>query len=160
MNDLSPPAPERRAAALEKLTAWLAGLETNPELSDIIAAVVADTETDLDRWFVRVRGEAKDVYSVWFELDQRTLAYETFVMPAPEENHAAFYEQLLVRNDKLRDLSFSIGAEQAIFLKGRLDLDHVSAVSLDRVLGTIHATVEQSFIPALRIGFATRFQGS
>lgn len=157
MDEFSPPSPEVRTAALEELTGWLANLEVNPELSDMVAAVVADEETDLDRWFVRVHGDAKDVYSVWFELDQRTLAYESYVMPAPEENHAAFYEQLLVRNDKLRDVAFTIGAEKAIFLKGRIELEHVSSAALDRVLGTIHAAIEQCFVPALRLGFASRF---
>ncbi len=157
MDELSPPSPQVRSVALDELTGWLAHLEVDDGFATMIAAVVADEETDRDRWFVRVRGEAKDVYSVWFELDQRTLAYETYVMPAPEENHAAFYEQLLVRNDGLRDLAFTIGEEQAIFLKGRMELEHVSATSLDRVLGTIHAAIEQCFVPALRLGFASRF---
>jgi len=123
----------------------------------VVAAVVEDTETDVERWFVRVNGEAKDVYSVWFELGQRTLAYETYVMPAPEENHAEFYEQLLVRNDSLRELAFTIGAEKAIFLKGRLDVRQIDHEALDRVLGTIYSAIELCFQPALRIGFASRF---
>lgn len=157
MTESSPPSAAVRENALAELTNWLSALETNPDLSEMIEAVVADEETDVDRWFVRVRGEAKDVYSVWFEVGQRTLAYETFVMPAPEENHAAFYEQLLVRNDRFRDLAFTIGEERAIFLKGRIELAHVSGESLDRALGSIHAAVEQSFRPALQIGFASRF---
>ncbi len=160
MSSQSPPGPEVRQHAMDELTGWLAELETDPDRSDMVAAVVADEESDVDRWFVRLRGEAKDVYSVWFELDQRTLAYETYVMPEPEENHAAFYEQLLVRNAKLHDLSFSIGQERAIFLRGRLDLERVSADSLDRILGTVHATIELCFLPAIRLGFASRFGDS
>ena len=136
-----------------ELSRWFAlQLEANP----IVAAVDRDPAAPR-QWFVRVTGEAKDVFSIRFHLRQRTLAYETYVMPAPEENHAAFYEQLLVRNDRFRDLAFTIGEEQAIFLKGRLELAHVSTESLDRVLGSIHAAVEQSFQPALRLGFASRF---
>ena len=157
MDEFAPPTSQIRSQALDALTGWLAGLEVNPDFGEMIAAVVADEETDRDRWFVRVHGEAKDVYSVWFDLDQRTLAFETYVMPAPEANHAAFYEQLLVRNDRFRDLAFTIGDEQAIFLKGRMELGHVTDESLDRVLGSIHAAVEQSFQPALRLGFASRF---
>ena len=44
---------------------------------------------DERRWFVRLRGEEKDVFTIWFTLRQRTLHYETYVMPAPEENHEA-----------------------------------------------------------------------
>ena len=36
-----------------------------------------------------MRGEEKDITTVWLTLGQRTLRYETYVMPAPEENHAA-----------------------------------------------------------------------
>ena len=71
------------------------------------------------RWFVRVRGEQKDVFTIWFHLRQRTLHYETYVMPAPEANHAAFYEHLLRRNLKLFG-AFAIGDEEAIFLVGQL----------------------------------------
>lgn len=157
MNEFSPPSVEVRAAALGELAGWLTSLEVEPEYEAMISAVVADEETDLDRWFVRVHGEAKDVYSVWFELDQRTLSFESYVMPAPEENHAAFYEQLLIRNNRLHDVAFTIGEEKAIFLKGRMELVHVSAESLDRTLGTIHAAIEQSFGAAIRIGFESRF---
>lgn len=157
MNEQQLPSPEVRQHAMAALERWLRGLEGDSEFANAVAAVVVDEESELDRWFVRLNGVAKDVYSVWFELGERTLAFETFVLPAPEENHAAFFEQLLVRNDRLRDIAFTIGAEQAIFLKGRLDLAHVADESLDRVLGSIYAAVEQSFQPALRLGFASRF---
>lgn len=153
MDEFAPPSRVERDAARDALMAWLDAVVENP----VVAAVVEDTETDVERWFVRVNGEAKDVYSVWFELGQRTLAYETYVMPAPEENEAEFYSQLLVRNDSLRELAFSIGAEHAVFLKGRIDLRHVDHEALDRILGSIYAAIELCFQPALRIGFASRF---
>jgi hypothetical protein len=153
MDEFAPPTSDERSSAREALIAWLDGLRYNP----VVAAVVEDEESEAERWFVRVNGDAKDVYSVWFELGQRTLAYETYVMPAPEENEAAFYEQLLVRNDSLRELAFTIGEEHAVFLKGRSDLRHVSEESLDRILGSVYEAIELCFAPAIRIGFATRF---
>ena len=92
-------------------------------------------------------------------LGQRTLRYETYVMPAPEENHAAFYEHLLRRNLDLFGLAFAIGEEDAVFLVGRLPNAAVDHDELDRVLGTMYVSVEQFFRPALRIGFASRFAG-
>src|SRR3546814_20451064 len=71
------------------------------------------------RWFVRVRGEEKDVFTIWFHLRQRTLHYETYVMPAPEENAGALYEHLLRRNLKLYGAAFAIGEEDAVFLTGQ-----------------------------------------
>lgn len=154
MDELAPPTGEERARARSVLTDWLAGLvPANPA----VAAVVEDEEVDVDRWFVRVNGESKDVYSVWFTLDQRTLRFESYVMPAPEDNHADFYQQLLRRNWALRDLAYAIGDEDAIFLRGQLDLRTITDEALDRVLGSVYAAVEQGFRPALRIGFASRF---
>ena len=110
------------------------------------------------RWYVRLRGQEKDFTTVWFTLSQRTLAYETYVMPAPEENHAELYEHLLRRNRKLFGAQFAIGEEDAIFLVGQLPLALVAEPELDRVLGSLYAYVEQCFRPALRIGFASRFR--
>ena len=153
MDEFAPPDESVRHEARGTLTTWLEGLTENP----VVAAVVEDEETDLDRWFVRVHGEAKDVYSVWFELRQRTLRVESYVMPGPEENHAVFFEQLLRRNANLRDIGFCIGAENAIYLLGRLDLRTLDTETLDRCLGEIYETIEASFQPAIQLGFASRF---
>jgi hypothetical protein len=139
-----------------EIEAWLnRQLAENP----VVAAVEKDTESGERRWFVRVRGDQKDVFTIWFHLRQRTLHYETYVMPAPEENHAAFYEHLLRRNLKLFGAAFAIGDEEAIFLVGQLPNHAVDDDELDRVLGSLYAWVEQFFQPALRIGFASRFGG-
>jgi hypothetical protein len=109
------------------------------------------------RWYVRLRGEDKDFTTVWLTLGQRTLRYETYVMPAPEENETALYEQLLRRNERLVGAHFSIGMEDAVFLRGELPASALSEAELDRVIGTLYATVEQCFQSILRIGFASRF---
>ena len=46
--------------------------------------------------------------------DQRTVSYETYVMPAPEEDHARFYEHLLRRNRHFHGAAFCIGDEDAV----------------------------------------------
>ena len=142
-------------AALEAaIDGWLAAAKVeNP----VIAAVDRDVEVPR-RWFVRLRGEEKDVTTVWLALGQRTVRYETYVMPAPEENHAEFYEHLLRRNDSLVGAHFSIGAEDAVFLRGELPIAVLDAAELDRVLGTLYAAVERCFRPALAIGFASRLR--
>ena len=137
----------------EQVTAWLDDqVDHNP------AVVAVERDVDGPRsWFVRLRGEEKDVFTIRFRLDQRTLAYETYVMPAPEENHEEFYAHLLRRNHGLHGAAFSIGEEDAVFLQGRVGNDGLTAETLDRVLGSLYAWVEQCFRPALRIGFASRF---
>jgi hypothetical protein len=137
------------------IEAWLARqLEENP----VVDAVERDRESGERRWFLRVRGEQKDVFSIWFQLGQRTLHYETYVMPAPEENHAAFFEHLLRRNRKLYGAAFMIGDEDAIFLAGQIDNAAIDDDELDRILGSLYIWVEQFFQPALRIGYASRYK--
>jgi hypothetical protein len=139
-----------------RVDAWLAvQLDENP----VVAAVERDVESGERRWFVRIRGEEKDVFTIWFTLRQRTLHYETYVMPAPEENQGQLYEHLLRRNQHLSGAAFAIGVEDAVFLVGRLANDAITDDELDRVLGTLYEWVERSFRPAMRIGFASRFKG-
>ena len=152
-----PPSTDAELVELEqRIEAWL---DRQSQDNPVVAAVVRDEESGERRWFVRVRGEQKDVFTIWFHLRQRTLHYETYVMPAPEENHGPFYEHLLRRNLKLFGASFAIGDEDAVFLVGQLPNHAVDDDELDRVLGSLYAWVEQFFQPALRIGFASRFGG-
>ena len=152
------PSTEAELDALAgRIEAWLARqLEDNP----VVAAVERDETSGERRWFVRVRGEAKDVFTIWFHLRQRTLHYETYMMPAPEENHGALYEHLLRRNRRLYGAAFAIGDEDAIFLIGQIDNGAVDDDELDRILGSLYQWVEQYFPTALRIGFASHFSRS
>lgn len=137
----------------ERIDMWLAReLTVNPSVAAVERGVRGER-----RWYVRVNGDTKDVYTIWFTLGQRTLQYETYVMPAPEENHSQFFEHLLRRNRKLHGASFCIGEEDAVFLAGALPIHAIDEGELDRILGSIYAYVEQCFLPALRIGFASRF---
>lgn len=154
---MTSPATETELDAVEaRIDAWAAReLADNP----VVAAVERGPRADGRRWFIRVHGEEKDVFTVWLSLRQRTLHAETYVMPAPEENHAELYEHLLRRNQKLNAMAFVIGLEDAVFLQGQLPVEAVTDDELDRILGSMYAYVEQCFRPALRIGFASRFAG-
>ena len=135
-----------------RIDQWLVDLAASYPIEAIDRA-----EGDLRRWFVRLRGEEKDFTTIWLTLGQRTLRYETYVMPAPEDNAEPLYEHLLHRNERLVGASYSIGAEDAVFLRGDLPVGALTEGELDRIIGTLYATVEQHFRALLRIGFASRF---
>jgi len=145
--------PEELAALDLRVAAWLAELAA--EHDHILA--VDRTDDGVVRWHVRMRGDDKEFTTVWLTLGQRTFRYETYVMPAPEENAAELYEHLLRRNDGIVGAHFSIGIEDAVFLRGEMPVVQVSLPELDRALGTLYAQVEQSFQALLRIGFRSRF---
>ncbi len=105
------------------------------------------------RWYVRLRGDERDVSTVWFTLGQRTLRHETYVLPAPRRRVEAVHAQLLKRNLDLAGVHFALGAEDAVFLVGRSPLHCVDAAELDRILGTVWSTIERSFRSLVRLGF-------
>lgn len=148
--------PGQLAVLERQIDEWLAELAADHEH----IAAIDRGDGDIIRWYIRMIGEEKDFTTVWLTLGQRTLRYETYVMPAPEENERALYENLLRRNEKLTGIHFSIGGEDAVFLRGEMAASAVAKDDIDRILGTVYATVEQCFRALLAIGFASRFNDS
>lgn len=139
---------DRRA---EAIGGWLREMQAeNP----LITAVDRD-ETGARRWFVRMSGEERDHTTVWLHLRQRTLHHETYVLPAPVDEPAAFYEHLLRRNAGLHGIAFAIGEEDAVYLVGEVSADGLVRDDLDEILGRHHDAVERCFRPALRLGFSS-----
>ena len=142
----------------QRIDRWIDTLaDGNPLIIAVDRGTSDDTSFGEPRWYVRMRGDDKDVITVWLTLGQRTLRYETYVLPAPEENQAAIADFLLRRNDSLIGAHFSIGAEEAVYLRGELPDVAVVDDELDRVLGTLYTTVEANFRTLLQLAFASRF---
>lgn len=119
---------------------------------DVVAAVERG-EPGERRWYVRLRGEAKDVFTVWLTLRQRTLEYETYVIPAPPARAAEVYEWVLRRNAELVGAAFCIGDEDALYLRGHVPAEHLTEAELDRVLGSLYAWTERCFPSLVRMAF-------
>ena len=137
--------------------AWAATVaDENP----IVTSVERDPE--IDRWYVRVRGEEKLVTTVWMTVREQTLHYETYFMPAPDENVAACFEYLLRANLRFYGMRFAIGVEDAVYLVGQMPFSTLAAVSahdeLDRVLGSAYAYSEECFRTAMSIGYASTYR--
>jgi hypothetical protein len=151
---VAPATPEELEAFARLIDRWTASeSETNP----IVTAV--DHDPQERRWYVRMRGEERTNTTVWLTLRQRTLHYETYFMPAPEEQVELVYEYLLRANVRLFGMRFAIGAEDAVYLVGQMPLSAVDEEELDRIVGSTYAYGEQYFRPAMRLGFASRFKG-
>lgn len=144
--------PEELIALRALIDRWAAeALETNPLLNAV------ERNEELDRWYLRMRGEEKAVITVWLTLRERTLHFETYFMPAPEERREECFEYLLRINPRLFAWRFSIGEEDAVYLVGQLPVGAIDEDELDRIAGSAYAYSEQYFRPAMRIGYATRF---
>jgi hypothetical protein len=143
-----------RASIDSWLDAFRAG---NPMVAAVDRGTSDDTSLGEPRWYVRMIGDEKDFITVWLTLGQRTLRYETYVMPAPDENVTEVLDLLLRRNDRLVGVHFSLGQEQAVYLRGEVPDAAITSDELDRILGTVYTTVEANFRALIRLGFASRF---
>jgi hypothetical protein len=107
------------------------------------------------RWAVRMRQDVRDATTVWFDVGERSLQFEAYVMPAPA-SPGEVHRQALVRNARAWRCFFAVDAEGAIVVRGRLASDRVTFDELDRVLGEVFETIEIAFRPMVRAGFPTR----
>ncbi|MFB0926621.1 MAG: YbjN domain-containing protein [Acidimicrobiales bacterium] len=126
---------------------------------DEIDAVAAVERGEIDNpfWYVRIDGESKQHFSAEYTLGQRTLVVESYFMPDPDENREALFAHLLMRNASMHPLHFVTGGENAIYLRGQVDNRHVDADLVDRMLAAVYDYTEQFFVPAMRMGFESRF---
>lgn len=159
MSDL--PTEQSLVEASAHIDHWLSALaDGNPAITAVDRATPGDLDDGrggLARWHVRMRGEEKEFTTVWLTLGQRTLRYETYVMPAPAEHREEVFEQALRRNERMVGAHFSIGVEDALFLRGEIPVGALTAAELDRIIGSLYAYVEASFPELIRLGFASRF---
>jgi hypothetical protein len=155
--DIGEPA---AAAELERIGAlideWtLVQLNEN----DSVLGVETELDNGVRRWLLRMTGEEKQFISVWLTLRQRSLSLESYFMPGPEENIEDLWTYLLRLNARIANLRFAIGLEEAVYLMGATSVFSVTDAELDRLLGCAYAYSEAYFRPAMRIGYATRFNG-
>ena len=147
-----PPSLEVIEASISR---WLAGFAgENPAFEAIDRGEAGEPEP---RWYVRLRGDEKEHITIWITLGQRTLRYEAYVLPAPQENVAAVYEMALRRNDRLVGAHFAIGVEDALFLRGEIPLAWLTEPELDRIIGSLYSYIEQAFPGLIRLAFASKF---
>ena len=150
-----PISPERLSELTEVISGWL-----DNQLSSKTLVQSVEHNHNESRWYVRISGEDKDNSMVLFTLGQRTLHFETYFMPSPEENRQDVFQYLLRKNSKLYGVSFGVGNEEAVYLSGQINSEVINSDTLDWVLGTIYKAVEECFKPALRLGFARRFKNN
>jgi Putative bacterial sensory transduction regulator len=108
------------------------------------------------RWYVRLAGEAKDFTTVWLTLGQRSLRYETYVLPAPPTAALVIYELILRRNAQLVGCHYAIGGEDALYLRGELASVGLVEPDLDRIIGTLLVEVERTFPSLVSLAFPRR----
>jgi hypothetical protein len=147
--------PEERASCDAAIAAWVA----SSAAAGIGAGILAvDRDPDLARWYIRLKGDEKDVVTIWLTVRQRTLRHETHFMPAPETNVCDTYQYLLRRNSTLRGMRFCLGDEDAVYLVGELPVADVTEDEIDRIVGASLEYVDECFPAAMTLGYANLYR--
>ena len=129
----------------ERIRLWLEDEEGSVEYAEEVEG----------RWAVRMRQETRDATTVWFDVGERSLEFEVYVLPAPAAAPEV-HGQAMMRNARAWRCFFALDAENAIVLRGRIAAGSVTVDELDRVLGEIYETIELAFRPMVRAGFPAR----
>ncbi|HZJ26159.1 MAG TPA: YbjN domain-containing protein [Acidimicrobiia bacterium] len=108
-------------------------------------------DPDQRRWYVRFGCEGRDAATIYFDLRERTLRYEVYFMADPPARHLELYRWLLRRNHTIYGARFSLGQDEDVYLVGRVALEHLTEVELDRIIGVLYELVETWFQPAIAI---------
>jgi len=133
----------------ERIRLWLDDTESSVEYAEEVEG----------RWAVRMRQEARDATTVWWDVGERSLSFEAYVLPPPP-SPGEVHRQALLRNARAWRCFFALDSEGAIVLRGRLAGDRVSLEELDRVLGEVFEMIEVAFRPMIRAGFSAREKSS
>ncbi len=109
-------------------------------------------------WLIRLKGEERDVITLWLSLRQRTVFVETELMPAPEENIEELYRYLLVKNHELRELHLAIGPEAGIFLVTQVPIGELTIERMDELVGATVTYVDDMFPTVMSMGLPSMYR--
>lgn len=152
--------PAARHAEMERVAGVLNTYLSRIGSEDWVVAVHHDPVEDPWAWYVRLVGDTRDYVAIWFRVRERTLAFESYLMPPPEENEEALYRFLLEVNRGIVGAKYGIGGtdEVGVFLDGHLRVDHVDEDALDAIVGLCWETIERHFSTAMAIGYGSKFR--
>jgi hypothetical protein len=117
-----------------RIELWLA----DPDSSVVYAEEVAG------RWAVRMTQLARDATTVWFDIGERSLRFEAYVLPAIGDA-ARIHEYALRQNQRAWRAFFAVDEEGALLLRGRIAEDRLDLDELDRALGEVYDSIEVVF---------------
>ncbi len=139
------------------LQAWAQQWHTSGLLGDVEHRDEPDDRGHF-HWLLRLHGEEKHVITIWLSLRQRTVHFETEVMPAPEENREALFRYLLVKNADLYGLHLAIGPEEGIYLITSVPTGELTVDRLDELVGATVTYVDEIFPTAMSMGLASMYR--
>ena len=124
-----------------------------------VEAWIADAGVPAERpgpetWLLALSGEHRRNLPVALVLGPHVLTVEAFFLAAPDERRDEVYGLLLDRHRRSYTCRFARAADGDLLLVAVLPRHAVTADELDRTLGQLLVTADDSYWPAIRLGFA------
>ena len=136
-------ATERLVAVLES---WVDDAENDAEWTGFHEGKVG----------LRVAQRARDYTTIWFEVGQRTVGIEAFLLPAPRHNFAAVYEYCLNRNRTSWPAYIARDRQGDLYVMARHPVATLDVKAVEDLVGAVYETVELAFPALLQMGFSGR----
>ena len=128
--------------------------------ADVVRGFLEAQEIDFEQpaphvFLFALPGERKLQTPIRLEIGRHALAIHAFVCRRPDENFEGVYRWLLERNLKTFGVAYALDGLGDIYLGGRVPLSAVTEEDLDRLLGAVLTTADESFNVILELGFAS-----
>ena len=127
-------------------------------VSNIVEKYLIDQNVDYEvngnTFLITLPGEKKLQTHCALVVGDHSLSVNAFVIRNPDENEAAVHHRCMSKNAHMYGLAYAINELGDIYLVGRLPLDAVNALELDRILGSVLQYSDSAFNPLLELGFA------
>ena len=135
------------------------GEEGSERAAVVVRAALAEleldwTETAPGLFAVTLPGTRKLTTECALQIGRHGLSVRAFVARNPDSDHERVYRWLLQKNLTLYGVGFAVDALGDIYLSGRVSLAAVSVEEVDRLLGAVARTADDSFNTILELGFA------
>lgn len=129
---------------------------------EVVEAALVSAEIPFARagdgvWMAQLRGENKLTIPLVLALRDRGLRLQSFFIRRPVENAEGVYRLLLSRNMRTPGVWFAVDDAGDVHLVAELPTLALDADALDRMLGTVLVTADETFNAAIQAGFATYF---
>jgi hypothetical protein len=138
-------------------------LSAADRLTTLLQSWVANPDNDAEwtgvhegRIGLRVAQRARDYTTIWFDVGQRTVGVEAFLLPAPPHNRAAVHEYCLNRNRISWPAYIARNQQGDLFVMARHPVDTLDVETIEGLVGAVYETIELAFPTLLQIGFIGR----
>lgn len=126
----------------------------------ITARWVDDPESDVvwageheGLWGIRMAQRVRDFTTVWFDVGERTVGLEAYLLPNPPHGHEAVYRLSLSRNWSSWPVAIAVDRTGDLYVRGRIPLSDLDEEAIDRAVGAVYEVVDITFRTLVDIGF-------